>query len=326
MDESKNDVRFSFLSSAASQEELEDFCHRAQKDNKDYVIVNPFYVPMAKRCLEGGLTKIGVIVDYPSGQSSPQDKAFSASDGQKNGASIIAMIPNLPALQAENYDLLRSEISTVREAIGDSIPLHLVIPISLFDPGKEKIKEIAASFPNSFVSFPSGELFPDCQKSLDALRDEKKVYNLPNNEILTIGEGKPMKKPHHVFGVIAAVLWLLFIGWWLAMYYFIVGILCCITIIFIPVGIQWFKFAKLAFQPFGKDIEYAQSGGKIFLNVLWIIFGGWENALLFYIFGAILCVTIIFIPCGKQFFKFGKLALMPLGAKIVKTEGDVLNS
>ena len=34
------------------------------------------------------------------------------------------------------------------------------------------------------------------------------------------------------------------------------GVLCCITIIGIPIGMQCFKFAGLAFFPFGKEIVY----------------------------------------------------------------------
>ena len=34
------------------------------------------------------------------------------------------------------------------------------------------------------------------------------------------------------------------------------------------------------------------------------------------LFGVILCITIIGIPWGKQYFKIAKLALMPFGARV----------
>lgn len=40
---------------------------------------------------------------------------------------------------------------------------------------------------------------------------------------------------------------------------------------------------------------------------------GVENACL----GLLLCITIVGIPFGLQFFKIAKLALMPFGAEIV---------
>lgn len=40
----------------------------------------------------------------------------------------------------------------------------------------------------------------------------------------------------------------------LALVYVIAGVLLCITVIGIPFGLQAFKFAKLAFAPFGKKV------------------------------------------------------------------------
>ena len=51
------------------------------------------------------------------------------------------------------------------------------------------------------------------------------------------------------------ILWLVLGGLIVSLYYFIVGVLFCITIIGIPFGIQHFKMALLAFVPFGKKIS-----------------------------------------------------------------------
>ena len=56
----------------------------------------------------------------------------------------------------------------------------------------------------------------------------------------------------------------------------------------------------------------------MFVNILWIIIGGWENALACFISGALMCCTIILIPCGLQMFKFARLMFMPLGTTIEK--------
>jgi uncharacterized membrane protein YccF (DUF307 family) len=54
---------------------------------------------------------------------------------------------------------------------------------------------------------------------------------------------------------IANIIWLIFFGWELAISHVIIGLLCCITIIGIPFGKQWFKLAKLALLPFGADLK-----------------------------------------------------------------------
>ena len=56
--------------------------------------------------------------------------------------------------------------------------------------------------------------------------------------------------------LIGNILWFLFGGFLLGLSWFFAGILWCVTIIGIPWGLQCFKFAKLTFWPFGKDIQY----------------------------------------------------------------------
>ena len=54
--------------------------------------------------------------------------------------------------------------------------------------------------------------------------------------------------------VVANILWLILAGWWLALAHLITGILLCITIIGIPLGVADFKMAGAALVPFGKEI------------------------------------------------------------------------
>jgi uncharacterized membrane protein YccF (DUF307 family) len=54
-------------------------------------------------------------------------------------------------------------------------------------------------------------------------------------------------------GVLGAILWII-PGVIMAIGYLLAGVLLCITIIGIPFGIQSFKMAGLAVQPFGKKI------------------------------------------------------------------------
>lgn len=118
---------------------------------------------------------------------------------------------------------------------------------------------------------------------------------------------------------LANIFWLVFVGWESALIFFLLGVICCITLIFIPIGLQYFKFARLALWPFGYKPDFTKLNGfKLFVNILWIIIGGWENAALCYLFGGVLCLTVILIPCGLQLFKFGRLAIMPLGTTIEK--------
>ena len=101
------------------------------------------------------------------------------------------------------------------------------------------------------------------------------------------------------------------LGWILA------GMLWCVTIVGIPIGMQCFKLAGLSFLPFGKEVVYSGGAVSFIVNVLWFLFSGIELALGNLVIGLLLCVTIIGIPFGTQFFKIAKLALAPFGADVV---------
>ena len=112
------------------------------------------------------------------------------------------------------------------------------------------------------------------------------------------------------------LIWILFDRLFMAIGYLLLAVVYCITIIGIPVGLQLFKMAGLSFCPFGRDVidRNGQMGcWSLFLNILWIVFGGVEMAMTHAILGLIFCITIIGIPFGKQHFKLAVLALMPFG-------------
>ena len=113
------------------------------------------------------------------------------------------------------------------------------------------------------------------------------------------------------------LLWLIFGGLVLAAGWAFFGVLWCITIIGIPVGMQCFKMAGLCLWPMGHNVRMGDGGAvSLILNIFWIIFGGLELAITHTVAGVLLCITIIGIPFGRQHFKMAKLSLMPFGATI----------
>jgi uncharacterized membrane protein YccF (DUF307 family) len=117
-------------------------------------------------------------------------------------------------------------------------------------------------------------------------------------------------------GTLGNILWFIFGGFWQGAAWFVIGCLWSITIIGIPVGKQCFKMAGLSFFPFGKTVTYGGGAPSLLINILWIIFGGFELALAIALNGVIFCITIVGIPFGLQCFKQAKLALFPFGATI----------
>ena len=118
---------------------------------------------------------------------------------------------------------------------------------------------------------------------------------------------------------IGNILWLILGGILIALYYWIVGLVFCVTIVGIPFGVQLIKIGALALWPFGHEIQPGPNDTgclSIIMNVIWIVVGGIEITMLHLSFGALCCLTIVGIPFGIQHFKMALLALMPFGKKI----------
>jgi uncharacterized membrane protein YccF (DUF307 family) len=54
--------------------------------------------------------------------------------------------------------------------------------------------------------------------------------------------------------LIGNIIWFLLAGWWLAIGHLITGVLMCLTIIGIPLGLANFKLIPVSLTPFGREI------------------------------------------------------------------------
>jgi len=119
--------------------------------------------------------------------------------------------------------------------------------------------------------------------------------------------------------LIGNILWLILGGLVTAALYFIAGLLLCVTIIGIPFGVQLFKFAAFSLMPFGHEVTTKESSGCLsaVFNVVWIVCGWWEIAIVHAVCGLVFFVTIIGIPFGIQHFKIAGMSLLPFGRTIL---------
>ncbi len=68
---------------------------------------------------------------------------------------------------------------------------------------------------------------------------------------------------------VANVLWFVLAGWWMALSHLLLGVVLCLTIIGIPLGLGNFRLAAVAIAPLGKKIvptsdPRAQAGAIVF--------------------------------------------------------------
>jgi uncharacterized membrane protein YccF (DUF307 family) len=123
------------------------------------------------------------------------------------------------------------------------------------------------------------------------------------------------------------IAWFLMGGFVMGLAWWLVGVLCFISIIGIPFGRACFVIGELAFWPFGqetvnrKHISGQQDIGTGTLglvgNVVWFLcFGIWLAS--GHLVHALACfVTIIGIPFAIQHIKLALLSLTPIGQTVI---------
>ncbi|MEQ9424651.1 MAG: YccF domain-containing protein [Cyclobacteriaceae bacterium] len=121
------------------------------------------------------------------------------------------------------------------------------------------------------------------------------------------------------------IIWIVFGGWLIFLFYLFGSLVLCITIVGIPFGLQTLKMASLALLPFGKEVHPGQhSGGCLYIimNIIWIMVAGIEIAMLHLILAFLFAITIIGIPFARQHLKLAYLGLVPFGNDL---RGSILN-
>ena len=61
---------------------------------------------------------------------------------------------------------------------------------------------------------------------------------------------------------------------------------------------------------------------KFLGNFIWLVLGGLITAIMYWIVGLVMCITVVGIPFGVQLFKIGLLSLWPFGHELVPTTND----
>jgi uncharacterized membrane protein YccF (DUF307 family) len=118
------------------------------------------------------------------------------------------------------------------------------------------------------------------------------------------------------------LIWLVFGGFWLAIGYAVAGIVFCVLIVTIPLGVAAFRMASYALWPFGRAVVRTEGAGagSAVLNVVWIVLAGWWLALGHVVTAVAQAITIIGIPLAVANLKMLPVSLVPYGKRIVSTD------
>jgi len=128
--------------------------------------------------------------------------------------------------------------------------------------------------------------------------------------------------------LIGNLIWLVFGGLWMAVGWWLAGLVMALSIVGLPWARSCFVIGNLCLWPFGREaIDRSLLTGRQDLgtgplgtvgNIVWVIVAGIWLAI-GHVLHAVACfVTIIGIPFGLQHIKLAALAFAPVGKTVVE--------
>ena len=153
-------IDHTLLKQDATPEQIVQLCEEAKEFNFMSVCVNPGYVPLAARCLEGSDVKVCTVIGFPLGMNLTKTKVEEAELCIKYGANEIDMVINVGMLKAGHDDYVKEEIRLLKEVTGSNVLKVIIETCLLTDEEKVRActlaKEAGADFVKTSTGFSTG--------------------------------------------------------------------------------------------------------------------------------------------------------------------------
>ena len=136
-------IDHTLLKQDATPEQIVKLCEEAKQFDFMSVCVNPAYVPLAAKCLEGSDVKVCTVIGFPLGMNLTKTKVEEAQLAIKEGADEIDMVINVGMLKAGHDDYVEEEIRELKAVAGQRV-LKVIIETCLLTD-EEKVRACKAS-------------------------------------------------------------------------------------------------------------------------------------------------------------------------------------
>lgn len=150
-------IDHTYLKPEASVNEIRKICDEAKKYHCASVCVNPSYIQYVAQQLEGSGVTPCCVIAFPFGTSTPEAKAFEASDAASKGAREIDMVINVGAIKSGDWQLVKRDIEGVVNAVKGRAKVKVIIEACLLtDEEKVKACTVAKLAGAAFVKTSTG--------------------------------------------------------------------------------------------------------------------------------------------------------------------------
>jgi deoxyribose-phosphate aldolase len=155
-------IDHTLLKPDATPEQIAQLCFEARKYGFASVCINPTWVELCAKLLEGSAVKVCTVIGFPLGAAAPEVKVFETQNAIDHGASEIDMVINIGALKARDLDLVAKDIrGVVTAAHARNAIVKVIIEAVLLTDEEKTIacllsKEAGADFVKTSTGFASG--------------------------------------------------------------------------------------------------------------------------------------------------------------------------
>ncbi|HEU0294004.1 MAG TPA: deoxyribose-phosphate aldolase [Anaerolineales bacterium] len=155
-------IDHTLLKPDATQQEIAQLCFEARKYEFASVCVNPTWVKLCARLLQGSIVKVCTVIGFPLGATSSETKAFETKTAIDQGATEIDMVINIGALKARDLEAVAKDIrGVVNAAHSRNIIVKVIIETALLTDEEKTLacllsKEAGADFVKTSTGFAGG--------------------------------------------------------------------------------------------------------------------------------------------------------------------------
>lgn len=150
-------IDHTILKADATKDDVMKIIEEAKKYHFYSVCLNPTWVSLAAKELQGAPVAVCTVIGFPLGANTSEVKAFEVKNAIENGTDEVDMVINIGELKDGNYDKVQKDIEAVVEAAKDQALVKVIIETSLLER-EEKIKacELAKAAGADFVKTSTG--------------------------------------------------------------------------------------------------------------------------------------------------------------------------
>lgn len=149
-------IDHTLLKPDATASQVEQLCQEALAHQFASVCVNPCFVPLCARLLQGSAVKVCTVVGFPLGACTTVAKVFETTDAVKNGAQEIDMVINLCHVKSGDFTALRQEVAAIVAAAAPAKVKVILETCLLTDAEKVAVCKQIADTGIAFVKTSTG--------------------------------------------------------------------------------------------------------------------------------------------------------------------------